>query len=125
MRAYEIMFVLKPDLDEETVTEVKERLQKTLTDFGGEFLEEVSGWGKKRLAYSIEDYTEGVYYLWNFNGTPDFCFTSACVCNCNFQLRPLRIMVIIYGSPCSDIKSEPALFGLVHREEVSPCVHTK
>jgi small subunit ribosomal protein S6 len=65
------MFVLKPDLDEETVTEVKERLQKTLTDFGGEFLEEVSGWGKKRLAYSIEDYTEGVYYLWNFNGTPE------------------------------------------------------
>lgn len=71
MRAYEIMFILKPDLDEETITETKERLQKVIADFGGEFLEEVSGWGKKRLAYSIQDYTEGVYYLWNFNGTPE------------------------------------------------------
>lgn len=71
MRAYEMMFIFKPDLEEETVNEVKERLQKIIADFGGEFQEEVSGWGRKRLAYSIEDYTEGVYYLWNFNGAPE------------------------------------------------------
>ena len=41
MRAYEIMFILKPDLDEETITETKERLQKVIADFGGE----VSGRG--------------------------------------------------------------------------------
>lgn len=70
MRDYEIMFILKPDLEEETVAETKERLQKIIAGFGGEFVEEVSGWGKKRLAYSIEDYTEGVYYLWNFKGIP-------------------------------------------------------
>lgn len=71
MRAYEIMFILKPDLEEEVAVEAKERLQKIIADFGGEFLEEVNGWGRKRLAYSIEDYMEGVYYLWNFNGTPE------------------------------------------------------
>lgn len=71
MREYEIMFILKPDLDEETATEVKNRLQKIIADFKGEFVNEVNGWGKKRLAYSIEDYTEGVYYVWNFKGMPE------------------------------------------------------
>lgn len=68
MRTYEIMFILKPDLADEVITETKERLQKVIADFSGEFVNEVEGWGKKRLAYSIEDYMEGIYCLWNFKG---------------------------------------------------------
>jgi small subunit ribosomal protein S6 len=70
LRAYEIMFILKPDLAEETIAESKERLQKVIADFGGEFVAEADGWGKRRLAYSIEDYTEGIYSVWSFNGEP-------------------------------------------------------
>jgi small subunit ribosomal protein S6 len=68
MRTYEIMFILKPDLSEEVIAETKERLQKIIADFGGQFIDEVDGWGKKRLAYSIQDYLEGIYCLWNFQG---------------------------------------------------------
>ncbi|HZK42882.1 MAG TPA: 30S ribosomal protein S6 [Syntrophomonadaceae bacterium] len=71
MRTYEIMFIFKPDLAEEEINESKERLQQIITDFGGEFVSEAEGWGKKRLAYSIKDYTEGIYYLWYFNGEPE------------------------------------------------------
>ncbi len=71
MRAYEIFMILKPDLADETVVETKERLQKVIASFNGEFVEEVGGWGKRRLAYSIEDYLEGIYVLWNFNGEPE------------------------------------------------------
>jgi small subunit ribosomal protein S6 len=70
MRAYEMMFIIKPDLAEEAVVEIKERLHKIIDDFGGEFTEEVNGWGKKRMAYKIEDYSEGIYCLWHFNGLP-------------------------------------------------------
>ncbi len=68
MRRYEMMFILKPDLSEEDIAEAKERLQSIIADFGGEFTKELDGWGKKRLAYSIQDYSEGIYALWNFNG---------------------------------------------------------
>lgn len=71
MRAYEIFMILKPDLAEEIIIETKERLQKIIASFGGEFVREVEGWGKRRLAYSIEDYLEGIYVLWDFNGKPE------------------------------------------------------
>lgn len=71
MRRYELMFVLKPDLAEEVMTEVKERLRKIIDEFGGEFVNEADGWGKKRLAYRIEDYAEGIYSLWYFDGKPE------------------------------------------------------
>lgn len=68
MRAYEMMFILKPDLSEEEIAESKERLQKIIADFGGEFANELEGWGRKRMAYPIEKYTEGIYSVWNFKG---------------------------------------------------------
>lgn len=71
MRTYELMFILKPDLTEEQILETKERLQKIIADFGGEFVNAADGWGKKRLAYSIEDYLEGIYSLWYFKGKPE------------------------------------------------------
>lgn len=71
MRDYEMMFIIKPDLAEEVTTEIKERLHKIIEDFGGEFVNEVGGWGKKRMAYKIEDYSEGIYCLWLFKGLPE------------------------------------------------------
>jgi small subunit ribosomal protein S6 len=65
------MYVLKPDLAEEVIAEVKEKLHKIIDEFGGEFVSEADGWGKKRLAYRIEDYAEGIYFLWYFNGKPE------------------------------------------------------
>lgn len=71
MRAYEMMFILKPDLDEEQIAESKDRLQKIVADFGGQFEKELDGWGKKRLAYAMEKYTEGIYSVWRFQGQPE------------------------------------------------------
>jgi small subunit ribosomal protein S6 len=62
------MLIFKPDLADEVIAEIKERLQKIIADFEGEFIEEVTGWGKRRLAYNIDDYAEGIYLLWRFNG---------------------------------------------------------
>ena len=71
MRTYELMFILKPDLAEEEIVETKDRLKQIIADFGGEFVNEADGWGKKRLAYNIDNYTEGIYSLWYLKGQPD------------------------------------------------------
>lgn len=60
MRKYEIMYILRPDLDEETEKAVKEKVAGILTDNGAE-INEVKAMGKRRLAYEINDYTTGSY----------------------------------------------------------------
>ncbi|HET6872023.1 MAG TPA: 30S ribosomal protein S6 [Sporolactobacillaceae bacterium] len=60
MRKYEIMYILRPDLEEEAVQAAKENLAKILTDNGAE-INEVQEMGKRRLAYEINDFNTGVY----------------------------------------------------------------
>lgn len=62
MRKYEIMYILRPDLDEEAEKAQKENLSKILTDNGAE-INEVKEMGKRRLAYEINDFNSGVYVV--------------------------------------------------------------
>lgn len=67
MRAYEVMYILRPDLEEEATKELVERFSALITANGGAELK-VNEWGKRRLAYEIEKLNEGYYVLLNFNG---------------------------------------------------------
>ncbi|GAB3053915.1 30S ribosomal protein S6 [Virgibacillus ainsalahensis] len=67
MRKYEIMYIVRPDIEEEALTALVERFNGILTDNGAE-IEKVDEKGKKRLAYEIQDYRDGYYVLINFNG---------------------------------------------------------
>ncbi|UTR16569.1 30S ribosomal protein S6 [Salipaludibacillus sp. LMS25] len=62
MRNYEIMYIVRPNLEEAAIKETIERFNKILTDNGAE-VTETEEIGKKRLAYEIEDFTEGFYVL--------------------------------------------------------------
>jgi small subunit ribosomal protein S6 len=65
MRNYEIIYILKPDYDEEKVTEIMEKYSNIIKNNRGEVVSE-DKWGKRRLAYEIQDYREGFYILVNF-----------------------------------------------------------
>ncbi|RLL41751.1 30S ribosomal protein S6 [Oceanobacillus piezotolerans] len=67
MRKYEIMYIIRPDMEEEAQTALIERFNGILTDNGAE-IEKVEEVGKKRLAYEINDYRDGYYVLINFSG---------------------------------------------------------
>lgn len=60
MRKYEIMYILRPDLEEDNLKAVKEKLAGILTDNGAE-INEVKEMGKRRLSYEINDFNSGVY----------------------------------------------------------------
>lgn len=66
MRKYEIMYIIRPDIEEEAKTALLERFNKILTDNGAE-IEKVDEKGKKRLAYEIKDYHDGYYILVSFS----------------------------------------------------------
>ena len=67
MRKYEIMYIIRPNMEEEAQNSVIERFNTILTDNGAE-IEKVEEIGKKRLAYEIDDYRDGYYVLINFSG---------------------------------------------------------
>ncbi len=62
MRDYELMTVFRPDLEEQPLQEAVERLNGLITARGGET---ASGdtWGRRRLAYPIRDFRDGIYHL--------------------------------------------------------------
>ncbi len=70
MRNYELMYIIRPDFDEEKVAEVIEKYNNLIANNGGEVVT-ADKWGKRRLAYEIKDFHEGIYVLVNFNGVPD------------------------------------------------------
>lgn len=67
MRNYEIMYIIRPNIEEEARTALMERFNNILTDNGAE-VEKVDEKGKKRLAYEINDFRDGYYVVIKFKG---------------------------------------------------------
>ncbi|AGN24884.1 30S ribosomal protein S6 [Erysipelothrix rhusiopathiae] len=65
MRKYEVMYIVKPTLDEEARTAVIAKLHAILTD-NGATIDEVNEWGLRELAYEIEDFKKGYYVVTQF-----------------------------------------------------------
>lgn len=62
MKKYEIMYIIRPSIEDEAKKAVVERFGKILADNGAE-VTETKDWGKRRLAYEINDFRDGFYYL--------------------------------------------------------------
>ncbi|GIP50998.1 MULTISPECIES: 30S ribosomal protein S6 [Paenibacillus] len=69
MRKYEVMYIIRPDLEQEAVQAVVEKFQGIIQN-GGEITKH-DVMGKRRLAYEINKIRDGVYVLVNFTATPD------------------------------------------------------
>ena len=61
---YEIMFIVRPNLEEASVKEVAKSFEKTLKDNGAKIVES-KDLGQKELAYEIEGHKTGFYFLIN------------------------------------------------------------
>jgi len=62
MRNYEFTFIIHPEVEDEGVTEVTEKVSRFITEGGGQ-VTSVDHWGRRRLAYPIQKQTEGYYVL--------------------------------------------------------------
>lgn len=62
MRAYEIMYIIRPNIEDEAKKALVERFDGILTSNGAEVVESKE-WGKRRLAYEINDFRDGYYQL--------------------------------------------------------------
>ncbi len=70
MRKYEIMFIVRPDLEENAVKETVKKLEKVLTD-NKAVITLSKELGQKEFAYEIKGFKSGFYYLYNIDSTQE------------------------------------------------------
>ncbi len=70
MRNYEVMFIVKPTLEEEATLKVLENMKKILED-GGAKIKSEKDMGKRELAYEIKDFKIGNYFLLEVECLPE------------------------------------------------------
>jgi small subunit ribosomal protein S6 len=65
--SYETMYIVRPDVGDETLDQIISQYQTILKDNGAEKLE-IQHRGKRRLAYEILRFREGIYIQMNYQG---------------------------------------------------------
>ena len=66
MSAYELMYIVKPELDDQAVQQEIDKVGQLIQTNGGQ-VKKVTPWGKRRLAYSVKDQREGHYVVEEFD----------------------------------------------------------
>ena len=69
MRAYELMVILDPNLEERTVQPSLDTYLNVVRNDGGS-VDNVEVWGRRRLAYEIDKNAEGIYAVVNLQAEP-------------------------------------------------------
>ncbi len=90
MRKYETIFITRPELGEEDLKGLTEKVQEVINGMNGE-CRRLEDWGLRKLAYPVKKCTRGRYYYMNFSGN------SALIAELERRLR-LDDKVIRYQS---------------------------
>ncbi|WP_306591025.1 30S ribosomal protein S6 [Geothrix sp. 21YS21S-4] len=69
MRRYETIFIASPTLTDEQSDELVKQFEGIIAEQGGELLK-TDKWGRKKLAYEIQKFSEGYYTLFEMNAGP-------------------------------------------------------
>lgn len=70
MNKYEIMFIVRADIDEKAVNDTEKAFEKVLTNMKSKIVD-TKDMGQRKLAYPIKDQLRGYYFVLNVEATAD------------------------------------------------------
>ena len=91
LRDYELVLIISPEVVEEKFDAVMDNVSQFITEKGGT-VSDVERWGKRRLAYPIEHFTEGSYVLAHFSLKP--ALTKELEANLQISEEVLRHLLV-------------------------------
>ncbi len=91
MRKYETVFIVNPELTTEEAEKTLEFFKDNITKNGGN-VTKVDPWGRQKLAYPIENYTEGYYFLIQFEASTEY--PSELLKRYKFDENVLRYIIV-------------------------------
>lgn len=68
-RYYETLYIIRPDIKEEDLAKIQQRLRDAISANEGEIIK-FDKWAQRELAYEIQNYSRGVYYIIIFKSLP-------------------------------------------------------
>ena len=69
MHDYELVAIISPEIDEDAVSKIVEKVTQSINSRGGA-VEEIKNWGKRKLAYPVKKFMEADYILARFKLMP-------------------------------------------------------
>jgi small subunit ribosomal protein S6 len=69
MRDYELVAIISPEVDEEGLSKIVDKVAQSIDSHGG-VVEEIKKWGRRKLAYPIRKFMEADYILARFKLMP-------------------------------------------------------
>lgn len=90
MRTYEVLFILSPQVTEEEATALIAEFKK-IAESTGATLKSEDAWGRRRLAYTIQKFNEGIYHLFVFESAASLAELDRRMKNSD---RVLRHMIV-------------------------------
>jgi small subunit ribosomal protein S6 len=70
MYDYELVAIISPEVDEEGVSKILDKVTQSINSRGGT-VEEIKNWGRRKLAYPIRKFMEADYVLARFKLMPN------------------------------------------------------
>ena len=71
MRTYEALYIIQPEAAEDEVQTIVDGVEALVAEDGGSIVR-LDVWGKRRLAYEVKGFQEGIYVLTRFDAGPGF-----------------------------------------------------
>ena len=70
MRGYELILITDPDITEDEVSTITNKVTDTITQLQGKVVK-VEKWGKRKLTYKVKKNSKGYYVIFYFMASPD------------------------------------------------------
>lgn len=103
MRTYEALYIIRPDITDEEIQAVTQEVENLITSNGG-VIARSEVWGKKRLAYEVKHFNEGVYVLLRFEAEPSF--PKQFEQYCRISERVIRHLVVYFDEQMLRLEAE-------------------
>lgn len=67
---YETLYLVRPDLQEEDLGKIQQKLQDSISSNQGEIIKDEK-WAERELAYEVQDHKRGIYYILVYKALPN------------------------------------------------------
>ena len=68
-RTYETFYLVRPDINDEELSNIQDKLSKSISENSGTIVKSEK-WADRNLAYPINDFKKGSYYILNYSALP-------------------------------------------------------
>lgn len=103
MRTYEALYIVRPDIEDDEIQTVANGVESLVTSQGGAIVRSEI-WGKRKLAYKVKKFPEGVYVLLRFQA--DAAFVSRLEQHFRLSEAIIRHLVVYFDELTLKLEAE-------------------